>query len=268
MGLRAAVVGHVEWTTIVEVARLPAAGEICSTRTVWEGPAGGGAVAAVRIAALAGECAFFTRLGEDADGVRARRRLESHGVRVYAESAAAATSRALSIIDGSGERTTLTLGARLQPGGDDPLPWDELAGFDTVYFTAGDAKTLRRARHARVLVATLREMSTVAQAAVAIDALVGSSCDPAERYRPLENPPALVVWTEGGRGGSFVRACGQRGRYPAAALPGPPVDTYGVGDNFAASLAIALAVDPNPAEALQAAARDGAACLATRGPYR
>jgi len=267
MGLRAAVVGHVEWTTIVEVGRLPVAGEICSTRTVWEGPAGGGAVAAVRMAALAGECALFTRLGDDADGDSSRQRLESYGVRVFGVTATAPTSRAVSIIDDSGERTTLTLGTRLQPSGGDPLPWGELAGFDTVYFTAGDVDALRHARQARVLVATLRELSTVANAAVAIDVLVGSSCDPAERYRPLDIPPALLVCTDGVRGGSFVRSCGECGRYPAAVAPGPPVDTYGIGDNFAASLAVAVAADPDPAVALRAAACAGADCVATRGPY-
>ena len=268
MGLRVAVVGHVEWTTIVQASRFPGVGEICATETVWEGPAGGGAVAAVRMAALNGECAFFTRLGSDDQGEQSRRRLASLGVRVHATSAAAPTNRAMSVLDPSGERTTFTLGARAQPSGSDPLPWPELAGYDAVYFTAGDVGALRTARLARVLVATLRELSTVVAAGVPLDGLIGSECDPAEVYRPLDETPGLLVRTGGDRGGEFVTAAGVRGRYLACAPPAAPIDTYGIGDNFAASLTVALATCRDPSTALRAAAVDGAVCVSTRGPYR
>jgi ribokinase len=268
MGLRVAVVGHVEWTTIVRVPRLPSAGEICPTRGVWEGPAGGGAVAAVRMAALTGECDFFTRLGDDTEGRRARQHLQGYGVRLHTAPPGPPTARALSVIDESGERTTLTIGDRPQPDGADPLPWTDLEDFDAVYFTAGDRDALKQARRARVLVVTLRELSTVDAAGILVDALVGSACDPAEQYRPPAAPPRLLVRTDGPRGGSYLRDCGTAGRYPVVAPPGPPVDTYGIGDNFAASLTVALGAGSDPDTALRAAAADGAACLATRGPYR
>jgi ribokinase len=268
MGLRVAVVGHVEWTTIVKAGRFPGVGEICATEAVWEGPAGGGAVAAVRMAALVGECTFFTRLGSDDPGEQSRRRLAALGVRVHAAPAGGPTSRAMSVLDPSGERTTFTVGTRSQPYGSDPLPWPELAGYDAVYFTAGDVAALRTARRARVLVATLRELSTVVAAGVPMDGLIGSGCDPAEVYRPLDETPGLLVRTAGDRGGEFVTAAGVRGRYPACAPPAGPVDTYGIGDNFAASLTVALAICRDPSTALRAAAVDGASCVATRGPYR
>jgi ribokinase len=267
MGLRVAVVGHVEWTTIVRAGRLPSPGDICTTRPVWEGPAGGGAVAAVRIAALAGECDFFTRLGDDSEGRKTLTTLREYGVRVHAAPPGPPTARALSVIDESGERTTLTVGTRPQPSGADPLPWTDLDHFDAVYFTAGDPSALRQARRARTVVATLRELATVDAAAVETDALVGSGCDPAERYRPITVPPRLLVRTDGSRGGSYLLHCGTAGRYPVAAPPGPPVDTYGIGDNFAASLTVALAAGCDPETALRSAAADGAACSATRGPY-
>lgn len=264
-----AVVGHVEWTTIVRVGRLPTVGEISHTEVVWEGPAGGGAVAAVRVAASTGACAFYTRLGADPEGVLTRRRLADHGVTVVSTATDLPTSRAVSLIDGSGERTTLTIGGRLQPTGDSALPWADLDAYDGVYFTAGDPAALRQARRARLLAATTRELSTVAAGGVAVDLLIGSGCDPAERYRAglLAGHPALLVRTEGGRGGAYTTARGDHGRYPAAHLPAPPVDTYGVGDNFAASLTVALAAGMGRGEALARAALEAADCVVTRGPY-
>ncbi len=266
---RVAVVGHVEWTTIVRARRLPTAGEICGTEVVWEGPAGGGAVAAARGAAITGGCAFFTRLGDDEQGVRSQRMLTALGVTVLASTADAPTSRAVSIVDGSGERTTLTIGARLAPAGTDALPWDELAYHDAVYLTAGDRAAVRHARRAALLAATARELAVLSAAAVPVDLLVGSGCDPDERYRAgaFARSPGLRVTTAGPRGGWYVTADGRRGRYRATEPPGPLVDAYGVGDNFAASLTVALAGAAPPATALAAAAVDGAACTAIRGPY-
>ena len=43
----------------------------------WEEPGGGGAVAAVQLARLAGDCLFLTALGEDELGHRAERELSA-----------------------------------------------------------------------------------------------------------------------------------------------------------------------------------------------
>ena len=48
---------------------------------------------------------------------------------------------------------------------------------------------------------------------------------------------------------------------------GPVVDSYGCGDSFAAALTCALGAGRELPDALQLAARAGAACLAGRGPY-
>src|SRR5438034_6208 len=63
--MRVVVVGHVEWIELARVAHVPAPGEIVHALEVWEEPAGGGAVAAVQLARLAGECLFLTALGDD-----------------------------------------------------------------------------------------------------------------------------------------------------------------------------------------------------------
>lgn len=268
--LRTAVVGHVEWTGIARVPRVPSAGEVSHADLVWEGPAGGGSVAAVRLAAAAGGTTFFTALGEDDEGRRAARILEDLNVRVLAAPRAGRTRRAVSLVDDTGERTTTTLGPRLQPSLDDPLPWSELASCDVVHFVAGDAGALKQAREARVLVVTTRESATLAASGVRADALAGSSADPAERYDPaaLDGPPELLVMTEGRRGGRYRVRGGTEGRYRAAPPPGPEVDSYGMGDNFAAALAYALGAGSGPEQALAAAAVRAAECAATRGPYR
>ncbi|MFE7558405.1 PfkB family carbohydrate kinase [Kitasatospora sp. NPDC057500] len=266
---RVAVVGHVEWTTIAGLDRVPAAGEVLHADPLWRGPAGGGAVAAVRLAELAGGCTFFTALGDDHAGRRSRAELERRGVRVLAAPRPGPTRTAVSMVDRSGERTTVTLGERLQPAAADPVDWGRLASFDAVFFTAGDTALLRLARRAGVLVVTAREFATVRESGVRVDALVGSACDPAERCDPalLRSLPDLVVSTEGRHGGVFTRSGRPPRRYRPAHAPGPLVDTYGVGDNFAAVLTYALATGSAAADALDLAARHGAACTARRGPF-
>ena len=160
--MRTAVVGHVEFVEFASVERVPAPGEIVTARRDWSEPAGGGAVAAVQLVRLAGECTLYTALGDDEIGERARAGLERLGVRVEAAiREGEPTRRAFTFVDDAGERTITVIGARLQPEREDRLPWDELRDTDAVYFTAGGADALRAAREARVLVATARVMPSV-----------------------------------------------------------------------------------------------------------
>jgi ribokinase len=267
--MRVAVVGHVEWIELARVAHVPAPGEIVHAVEVWEEPAGGGAVAAVQLARLAGECLFLTALGDDDLGHTAKRGLEALGVRVEAAWRSEPQRRAFVHVDADAERTITVLGTRMGPRADDALPWAELDGVDAVYFTAGDSAALQAARAARKLVATVRAGEVLTQAGVQLDALVSSAKDEGERYEAgeIDPPPLLVVRTAGAAGGSLVRAEGGRSRWAAAPLPGPPVDAYGAGDSFAAGLTYGLADDRSPEEALALGARCGAACMTGRGPY-
>ncbi len=86
-----AVVGHVEWVLFGRVQRLPSAGEVAHATGAFEEPAGGGAVAAVQLARLAGSSRLFTVLGDDESGRASRRRLGELGVRVLDETAAKPT---------------------------------------------------------------------------------------------------------------------------------------------------------------------------------
>ncbi|MBV9212209.1 MAG: ribokinase [Actinobacteria bacterium] len=266
--MRTAVVGHVEWVEFARVARVPAAGEIVTAERDWVVPAGGGAVAAVQLARLAGGCTLYTALGEDEPGRRCRAELEALGVRVEAALRRdQPTRRAFTFVDAQGERTITVVGERLQPGRADPLPWDELSGADAVYFTAGDPDALRAARAARVLVATARVMDVIEVAGVDLDAVVGSGRDPSERYRPYEPAPRLVVTTAGAGGGRWEAVEGRTGNWSAAPIPGAVADAYGCGDSFAAGLTFGLASDGDVSSALDLGARCGAACLTGNGPY-
>jgi ribokinase len=267
--LRFAVVGHVEWVEFVRVDRLPETGEIAHALERFEEPAGGGAVAAVQLARLAGESDLFTALGDDQHAERTHGRLGELGVQVHAATRDAPTRGALTFVDAAGERTITTIGERLASSGEDELPWDRLDGADGVYFTAGDAGALRAARGARVLMATPRAGAVLAESGIALDALVFSDRDKRERTAVTELglKAPLVVATRGSDGGGYTTADGTTGSWDPAPVPGPVGDSYGAGDSFAAAFLWALADGRDTDESLALAARAGAICMTGRGPY-
>jgi ribokinase len=266
---RFAVVGHVEWIEFARVSHVPVAGEIIEASDGFEEAAGSAAVAAVQIAKLAGGVQFFTALGADERGRRAAERLRELGVEVHAARREAPQRRGFVHLDDGGERTITIQGERLVPHGADPLPWERLAGADAVFVSGGDPAAVRAARAAKVLVATPRAADALREAAVPVDALVGSGSDRLERLgdRPLDPAPALVVTTGGQEGGRWEGTERRSGRWRAAQLPGPRVDAYGAGDSFAGGLTYALGSGLDVEAALELAARCGAANLTGRGPY-
>lgn len=268
--VRAAVIGHVEWVTFAEVEHVPAAGEIVESPGVLEMAAGGGAVAAVQIANLAGGCDLLTALGDDEWGERVVPDLRARGVRVHAVRRPVPQRRAFVHLASDGERTITTTGERLEPDGADPLPWGDLSDFDAAYFTAGDEGALHASRRSRVLVATIRARGPLHHASVRLDALVASAKDPGERYvhGEVEPPPAWVIRTEGAGGGLAEPEVGTPARWEPAEPPGPVVDAYGAGDSFAGALTYALGAGMEMNEALALAARCGAAAVSGRGPYQ
>jgi ribokinase len=239
-------------------------------RDPFEEPAGGGAVAAVQAARLAGNAVLMTVLGDDDHGHRSLLRLRELGVLVHAALHRAPTRKAVALVDDSGERTITTFGPRLEPAGsDEELPWKVLEEMDGVYFTAGDVGALRSARAAPVLVASPRALDALGHG-VPLDALVLSSGDPIERDAAAAaiRDAALVVTTDGARGGSYRERSGATGTWSASPPPAPPVSAYGCGDSFAAGLTYGLAAGLEAPAAIELAARCGAACLTGRGPYR
>jgi ribokinase len=264
--MNVAVVGHVEWVEFARVEHAPAPGEIVHALETWEEPAGGGAVAAVQLANLAGSCLLFTALADDDLGRRSRDELEERGVTVHAGQVPGKQRRALTHVDENGERTITVLGDKLLPSGEDgSLPWEELRRCAAVYFVSGDVAALRAARQCPVLVATAHELTTLRRAAVEVNVLVGSGEDAAERFESgeLEPEPAIVVTTAGMLGG-WIRPGGP---FRAAPLPGPVSDAYGCGDCFAAGLTYGLAAGKPVDEAVALGAQCGAMVLTGRGAY-
>ena len=264
--MRVAVVGHVEWIEFLLVERVPEAGEIVQARDSWGEAAGGGGVAAVQLARAVGDATLFTALGRDEFGRRSEAQLRELGVRLEVDWQDEEQRRGFCYLDADGERTISLLSEKLRPRRAAPLPWDELATYDAVYFTGGDAGAVRAARAARVLVATPRELPTLREAGVELDALVGSAIDPSERYEPgdLDPPPRLVVATEGSKGGRLEP--GGR-RWDAPELPGPRRDSYGAGDTFAAYLTRALGEGRSADEAVTRAAAAAAEAITRRGAH-
>ena len=267
--MRVAVVGHVEWIEFVHGEHVPAAGEIVHATDGFEEPAGGGAVAAVQLARMEGGAELFTALGDDDLAERTRSRLPQLGVTVHAATRRGRTRRGFTFLDAHGERTITTVGERLEPRGDDPLPWERLDGADGVYVTAGDDSALEAARRAPVLVASPRAGRVLADSAVELDALVYSDLDELESAfaQALEPRPRVLVATRGADGGRYETADGGSGTWDAAPLPGPIADSYGSGDSFAAAFTYGIASGDHIEAALRVASEAGAACMTRRGPY-
>jgi ribokinase len=267
--LRVAAVGHIEWVQFARVAHVPRAGEVVHAQGSFEEPAGGGAVAAVQLARLAGESLLITALGEDELGERSRSRLKELGVVVAAVTRAAPTRRAVTLLDEAGERTITTLGERLQPQiADAELPWSRLQEMDAIYFTAGDAGALRAARAAKVLVATPRARDAIGHG-IPLDALVLSEDDALERREAARAraEAELVLTTRGERGGAWRTRDGDSGTWDAPPPPAPAADSYGCGDSFAAGFAYGRAAGRGVQDAISLAARCGAVCATGNGPY-
>jgi ribokinase len=264
---RFAVVGHVEWIEFARVSHVPEPGEIIDATEWFSEAAGSAAVVAVQLAKLSGDIDFFTALGEDERGRRAKARLEELGVRVHAAPRDAMQRWAFVHLDDDGERTISVVGDRHVPEGNDDLPWDRLDGAAAVFVSGGDAAAMRHARRADLLVTTPRAVETLG--GIRIDALVGSGKDRLEQLDPdaLDPPPELVITTAGKEGGTWQAGEQRRGEFRAAELPGPMVDEYGAGDTFAGGVTYALGAGYEIDAALAFAARAGAANLTGRGPY-
>jgi ribokinase len=264
--VRAAVIGHIEWMEFIRVETFPEPGDIVHALEWWAEAAGGGAVAAVQLANLGCDTTLFTAVGDDELGRRSREELEARGVRVVSTLVPPPQRRGFTLIDDAGERTITVIGEKQHPSGNDAtLPWEELRRTDCVYVTAGDVEALRKARWARVIVATARELATLRRAEVELDALVGSATDDGERYQAgdLDPPPRLVVATSSHLGGWAQPG----GPFEAAPKSGPVVDAFGAGDCFAGGLTFALGRGDDPMDALALAARCGATVVTGKGPY-
>jgi ribokinase len=263
--VRLAVVGHIEWVEFIPVGRLPDPGQVVHADGVFARAAGGGGVVAGVLAELGAQVDFYTALGDDEYGRSAARQLTERGITLHAAWHEEPTRRAFTLLDASGERTIVTIGARLDPLGSDELDWGRLRDVAGVYMTAGDRAALEAARQAPVLVASPRARTALAGDGPPIDAVVLSASDQDERQWAERAAPRtrLMVATEGKAGGRWWGEA--EGRWKAAEPPGPAVDSYGCGDSFAAGFTFGLASGMPIDRAAALGARCGARCLTRPG---
>lgn len=262
---RVAVIGHVEWVDFLPVPRFPPRGQVIHAEGGSARAGGGGAVAALAMAELGAEVDFFCALGDDSNGHAAQAELAQRGVRMHVAWRDQPTRRAITLLEPDGERTIITLGERLEPRGDDDLDWDRVNDAASVYFTAGDAGALRRARRSPVVVASPRARDVLASAGVELDAVVFSERDHDESdwAHRVAARARLLVATEGARGGRWWGE--SEGRWEAVPLPGEPRDSYGCGDSFAAAFTLGLGRGHTVAQAAALGAEAGARALTRVG---
>jgi ribokinase len=204
-------------------------------------------------------------VGDDELAGRAEAELRRQGITTHLARRPGPTRQAITLFDPAGERSIITVGERLQPAGDDPLPWDELKQADGDYFTAGDLAALRSARQAAILATTPRISERLIDPNVPLDALIYSADDRqeqawAQQLKPLSR---YVVETDGARGGRWSGKTS--GAWEPARPPGPVIDTYGAGDSFAGGFTLGLASTGDPAQASRAGAAAAALMLTRAG---
>lgn len=266
-GPRIGVVGHVEWVLFGRAAAAPAQGEIVHLREPFEGPAGGGAVAAIVLARAGAEVTFWTALADDHEGRESRRLLAAEGIDVRAATRDGRQARAVVVLDDAGERTITVSQPNTYPRADDVIEWDDIAGCTAVYSTCAEPTGLVAARRAPILVASARQADAIATAEIAVDVLLGSARDDGERPgdRVLDPSPRAIVETQGEEGGCWSSVDGASGTWSAHTAPNPILDAYGAGDSFAAGLTYGLGLGGDLPNAIEHGAAWGAAALGRRG---
>ncbi len=266
--LKLAVIGHIEWMTFLRVDQLPQLGQISHGECLMEEPAGGGAVAAVRLSQLTKEpVTLITALGKDSIGEKSLSRLKEFGINVKVAWRDESTRKGISMIDNEGERAITVIGNRLKPLGKDLLDWNELENYDGVFVTATDSIGLLKCRKANVMVATPRVgVQNFKNRDIKLDALIGSSLDPDENLSAdaITPKPKLRIGTKGALGGEAWPG----GQFNAFNLKGSALDSYGCGDNFAAGVTAALAAGWGVKEAISLGCHCGAICAQHLGPYK
>lgn len=269
MGLRLAVIGHVEHITIGRVPEVPGPGAIAHLADPVAFPGGGGGVAFFQLVKSSAEVLLYSAIGADEAGAFVRAEVEATRADLQLAARDEAHTRDVVLVDPDGERTIVVVGRPLHPARTDPLDWSRLGACDGVYFTGQDPETLVAARAARRLVVTARRRAALDASGVIPDVIVGSVHDPREASTRADypTPPAALVMTEGAKGGWVETAAGRR-RFAAPRVDRIVGGAYGAGDSFAAALTYYVAAGHEVLEACTLAAHHGAAVLADVNPLR
>ena len=223
------------------------------------------------LAQLGAEVHFYTALAGDERADRAVEELRGRGVIVHAARHPGRTRYVFTTLEDGGERTIVTVGERHAPTLGDTLDLTPLRTADGVYATAADAGLLAEAgRSGSLVVSTRIGPPSAFTSATGIDAVVFSASDAGETgaLAGWAQIAGRLVATEGSNGGYWREGDGRvadRGRWPAAPLPGTARDSYGCGDSFAAGFTFGLAGGASVGDAAAIGARCGAAMLTQVG---
>lgn len=264
--LRIACVGHASVDHVFEVERLPDATAKTLARR-YQALAGGMALHASIAAARLGACTrLIGRVGEDAAADFLRQRIAAEGVepRGLARVRGCRTSLAAVIVDAQGERQIVVhRGDALAHA--HALDTRELEGADVVLvdprWPAGAAAALTWARAHGVLsvldaeVAPLADLDRllplaqwVAFSQPGLDLWARGRDTDAALRAALELGPRAALVTQGAAGARFVERGGALRQVAAPRVE--PIDTTGAGDVFHAALALALAEQRAPLDAV------------------
>jgi len=263
--IRVAVVGHVEWVEFVPVERFPGPGDVVHADGAFARAAGGGGVVAAVLADLGAEVDFFCALGRDPLGRAAAAQLAERGVHTHvawreqptrrrsrcstgAESAR--SSQLANVCNRSAPTHSNGSACGTQKASTSPL---EIPTRSSVHARRGCS--LPRPALAR---RSTREGRSSTRSCTA-----RGDDDESAWARRVEDRARLLVETDGVNGGR----CGAspHGSWQAVPLPGPPGDTYGCGDSFAAAFTFGLASGESVSEAAAVGARWGARALTRAG---
>ena len=264
-GMRAAVVGHIEWLEFVPVEAVPRPGEIVHADESWEQAAGGGSAAAVQLTKLADSVDFFTALGNDEHARLAREELEARGITVHATAidapSAAASHSSTTPVSGRSRRSVAS-----------SIRAATTTGFRGTSSLAATLSTTAQATPTHCWRLDVRASSLRRHASsrrrgkprwsrrARLEREGRSRALPARadrsRAEARRDDFRTARWV--GAAGWAVQRC---------AASDESADAYGAGDCFAAGLAFGLAAGLEGLEALDFAARCGAGALAGPGVH-
>ncbi len=233
--------GHVNWDVTLRVDRLPEPDGESTIRSQRRSGGGSAANVAVALSRLAIDSALVGSVGDDENGLLARRELEADGVtldglRVVAD---AETAVKYLLVDDAGEVAVLGTGGVNEAVGPTDVDPDRIRSAERVHLTgqrpATAARIARVADDAGVPVSVdpgrrLRERDYTATIALA-DTIFVTDREAEALLDPAAVAGSLVVVKYGADGAELHDATGRR-THPGFDVD--PVDTTGAGDAFAA----------------------------------
>jgi ribokinase len=282
-GAQIAVVGSLNMDLVVEVARLPGAGETVLGGDVFRNPGGKGANQAVAVARLGGRAAMVGCVGDDEGGRQLREGLLAGGVDASHVRIVPGVPSGTALIAVAPDGENLIV---VSPGANSRLSTVDVEAatellssaavtllqlevpMETVEAAARSAEglvVLNPAPAGRLSLALLERVDILVPNRVELARLTGSDAAPSmdEISTQVSRLPSRAVVVTLGAEGALVVEDGRATHVPAVAVTA--VDTTGAGDAFCAGLADALVRGDSLPAAARWAARVAAAACTRRG---